>query len=68
MAYPSNRLKEIVGSIDDASINNLSAAIECKQPATVTVPYVPAMSNLVPVNYGINVNPFAASTLGSCGC
>jgi len=44
------------------------SAIECKQPATVTVPYVPAMSNLVPVNYGINVNPFAASTLGSCGC
>ena len=24
MAYPSNRLKEIVGSIDDASIDNLS--------------------------------------------
>ena len=49
-------------------LSNRLAAIECKQPATVTVPYVPAMSNLVPVNYGINVNPFAASTLGSCGC
>lgn len=39
------------------------AKIECAQPATVTIPYVPAMSNLVPVNYGINVNPFSA-----CDC
>ena len=51
-----------------SDLSNRLSAIECKQPATVTVPYVPAMSNLVPVNYGINVNPFAASTLGSCGC
>lgn len=38
----------------NASLSDLSnrlAAIECKQPATVTIPYVPAMSNLIPVSY-----------------
>lgn len=50
----------------NAALSDLSARlakIECKQPETVSVPYIPAMSNLVPVNYGINVNPFSA-----CGC
>lgn len=50
----------------NAALADLSARlakIECKQPETVSIPYVPAMSNLVPVNYGININPLAG-----CGC
>ena len=43
-------------------------AIECKQPATVTIPYIPAMGNLVPVSYSqpvnFSVNPYTTS----CGC
>ena len=38
----------------NAALQDLSArlgAIECKQPATVTIPYIPAMGNLVPVSY-----------------
>lgn len=55
----------------NASLQDLSArlgAIECKQPATVTIPYIPAMGNLVPVSYSqpvnFSVNPY--TTL--CGC
>lgn len=52
----------------NAALQDLSArlgAIECKQPATVTVPYIPAMGNLVPVTYSQPVN---FSTYNSCGC
>lgn len=55
----------------NAALQDLSArlgAIECKQPATVTIPYIPAMGNLVPVSYSqpvnFSVNPY--TTL--CGC
>lgn len=50
-----------------AALGDLSsrlAKIECKQPETVSIPYIPAMGSFLPVNYGINVNPY--STL--CGC
>lgn len=43
----------------NAALNDLSRRlgnIECKQPATVTVPYIPAMSNLVPVTFSQPVN------------
>lgn len=52
----------------NAALTDLSqrlAAIECKQPPTVTVPYTPAMGSFIPVNYGVNINPY--STVG-CGC
>lgn len=49
----------------NAALQDLSArlgAIECKQPATVTIPYIPAMGNLVPVSYSqpvnFSVNPY----------
>ena len=55
----------------NAALQDLSArlgAIECKQPATVTIPYIPAMGNLVPVSYSqpvnFSVNPYTTS----CGC
>ena len=54
----------------NAALSDLSArlgAIECKQPATVTVPYIPAMSNLVPVSYSQPVN-FSAVGYNTCGC
>lgn len=63
-------LIKIINDIDTGN-SNLSArlgAIECKQPATVTIPYIPAMGNLVPVSYSqpvnFSVNPY--TTL--CGC
>lgn len=37
-----------------AGLNDLSqrlAKIECKQPETVNIPYIPAMGNMVPVTY-----------------
>lgn len=52
-----------------AALGDLSARlakIECKQPETVTIPYIPAMGNFIPVNYGVNINPY--STLNGCGC
>ena len=57
----------------NAALQDLSArlgAIECKQPATVTVPYIPAMSNLVPVSYSqpVNFGLSGYSTYGTCGC
>lgn len=51
----------------NAALNDLSARlgkIECAMPPTVSVPYTPAMGSFIPVNYGVNVNPFSTS----CGC
>lgn len=53
-----------------ATLTDLSkrlAEIECKQPATVTIPYIPAMGSVVPVNYSVPVN-FGISTYGCNGC
>lgn len=55
----------------NAALQDLSArlgAIECKQPATVTIPYIPAMGNLVPVSYSqpvnFSVNPYTTLANG----
>jgi hypothetical protein len=66
-AYQAQSLIPVNAALQDLS--NRLGAIECKQPATVTVPYIPAMSNLVPVSYSQPVN-FSASAVGysSCGC
>lgn len=51
----------------NAALNDLSTrlgAIECKQPATVTIPYVPAMGSLVPVTYNQSVYPYSTY----CNC
>lgn len=62
--YQAQAIAPVNAALTDLS--NRLAAIECKQPATVTVPYIPAAGNYIPVNYGVNVNPF--STLSNCGC
>lgn len=52
----------------NAALGDLSsrlAAIECKQPATVNIPYIPAMGSMIPVNYSV---PMGISTLNGCGC
>ena len=52
----------------NAALTDLSqrlAAIECKQPPTVTVPYTPAMGSLIPVSYS---TPVQFSTTYGCGC
>lgn len=64
-AYQAQSLIPVNAALQDLS--NRLGAIECKQPATVTVPYIPAMSNLVPVSYSQPVN-FNAVGYNSCGC
>lgn len=48
-AYQAQSLIPVNAALQDLS--NRLGAIECKQPATVNIPYIPAMSNLVPVTY-----------------
>lgn len=62
-AYQAQSLIPVNAALQDLSTR--LGAIECKQPATVTVPYIPAMSNLVPVSYSQPVN-FGVGTY--CGC
>lgn len=62
-AYQAQSLIPVNAALQDLSTR--LGAIECKQPATVTVPYIPAMSNLVPVSYSQPVN-FGFSTYGTC--
>lgn len=55
----------------NAALGDLStrlAAIECRQPPTFPMPYYPVSGSYIPVNYGVNVNPYAAASAGSCGC
>lgn len=42
--------------------------ISCKQPPTVNIPYIPAMSNLVPVSYSQPVSFGVAPYANGCGC
>lgn len=64
-AYQAQSLIPVNTALQDLS--NRLGAIECKQPATVTVPYIPAMSNLVPVSYSQPVN-FGVGAYNTCGC
>lgn len=49
----------IMKSLND--FDNRLAKIECNQPEVAKIPYVPAAGNFVPVNYGLNIDPY-------CGC
>lgn len=51
-----------------ADLSARLAKIECRQPETVTIPYIPSMGSFIPVNYGLNVNPYATATASGCGC
>ena len=64
-AYQAQSLIPVNAALQDLSTR--LGAIECKQPATVTVPYIPAMSNLVPVSYSQPVN-FSTVGYNTCGC
>lgn len=64
-AYQTQSLIPVNAALQDLS--NRLGAIECKQPNTVTIPYVPAMSNLVPVSYSQPVN-LGVGTYSTCGC
>lgn len=64
-AYQAQSLIPVNAALQDLSTR--LGAIECKQPATVTVPYIPAMSNLVPVSYSQPVN-FSTIGYNTCGC
>lgn len=65
-AYQAQSLIPVNAALQDLSTR--LGAIECKQPPTVTVPYIPAMSNLVPVSYSQPVNFSTAVGCNSCGC
>lgn len=67
-AFQSQSLIPVNAALQDLSTR--LGAIECKQPATVTVPYIPAMSNLVPVSYSqpVSFGLSGYSTYGTCGC
>ena len=55
----------------NAALGDLSARlakIECKQPETVTIPYIPAMGNYIPVNYSVPVHFGLNNYGGYCGC
>lgn len=51
-----------------APIYKQLADIACKQPQTVNIPYIPAMSNLVPVSYSQPVSFGVAPYTNGCGC
>lgn len=63
-AYQAQSLIPVNAALQDLS--NRLGAIECKQPATVTVPYIPAMSNLMPITYSQPVN-YGLGTIGYNG-
>lgn len=67
-AYQAQSLIPVNNALTDLS--NRLASIECKQPATVNIPYIPAMSNLVPVSYSqpVNFGFSGYSNYGTCGC
>lgn len=47
-------------------IYNALNDIQCKQPPTFPMPYVPASGNYIPVNYSVPVH-FGANTYNNCG-
>lgn len=63
-AYQAQSLIPVNNALQDLS--NRLGSIECRQPATVTIPYIPAMSNLMPVTYSQPVSVGAPYT--GCGC
>ena len=66
-AYQAQSLMPVNAALQDLSAR--LGAIECKQPATVTIPYIPAMSNLVPVSYSQPVNfGLGSYNYGNCCC
>lgn len=64
-AFQAQSLAPVNAALGDLSTR--LAAIECKQPPTINVPYMPAMGSMIPVNYSVPVN-LGVSTLNGCGC
>lgn len=56
--YTAGVVAQSVAPIN-AALGDLSsrlAKIECKQPETVTIPYIPAMGSYIPVNYSVPIH------------
>lgn len=54
----------------NAALSDLSARlakIECRQPETITIPYIPAMGSMIPVNYSVPVS-MGVTPYTNCGC
>lgn len=64
-AFQAQSLAPVNAALGDLSTR--LSAIECKQPPTINVPYMPAMGSMIPVNYSVPVN-LGVSTLNGCGC
>ncbi len=65
--YTAGVVAQSVAPIN-AALGDLSsrlAKIECKQPETVTIPYIPAMGNYIPVNYSVPVH--FGTNYNACG-
>lgn len=57
-AYTAGVVGQAIAPVN-AALGDLSsrlAKIECKQPETVTIPYIPAMGSYIPVNYSVPVH------------
>lgn len=64
-AFQAQSLAPVNAALGDLSTR--LSAIECKQPPTINVPYMPAMGSMIPVNYSVPVN-LGVSTPNGCGC
>lgn len=65
-AYQAQTIAPVNAALADLSTR--LAAIECKQPATVTIPYIPAAGSYIPVSYSQPVSFTATSLSNNCSC
>lgn len=65
-AYQAQTIAPVNNALADLSAR--LAKIECRQPETVTIPYIPAMGSMLPVNYSVPVSMGVAPYSTACGC
>lgn len=65
-AYQAQTIAPVNNALADLSAR--LAKIECRQPETVTIPYIPAMGSMIPVNYSVPVSMGVAPYSTACGC
>lgn len=65
-AFQAQTIAPVNNALADLSAR--LAKIECKQPETVTIPYIPAMGSMIPVNYSVPVSMGVAPYSTACGC
>lgn len=64
-AYQAQTIAPVNAALADLSAR--LAKIECKQPETVSIPYIPAMGSMIPVNYSVPVS-MGVAPYNACGC